>query len=391
MIRLFDNRERTDMVPSTYAEPDYTFLERSGRTDSARVRSCLESWFQALPGSRKAGFAGAFRTPLDTQFTASVYELYLHELLRRRGCELEIHPDNPSGKTSRPDFRVVEPDQSVMFLEAVFASDISDPDRAAEARKNVVYDCLNSIDSPDFFLGMIMRGDPKTPPPAKRMRAEVAAWISTLSWDDLSSESAVDGSDRPHYQFDHDGWSIEFLAHAKSEANRGKPDVRPVGIRSSGVQKSTHVDAMRRAIRKKANKYGDIQAPLVIALNLGRFHASHEDALQALYGDVQYRIPVGDVAAEPEPSRIRNGVWTGRSGPRCRRVSAVLFSPHISAWSLAARPIRLYPNPWAHQPYEGVLQVFPQAVPVGDLIEQAEGLHPRDVLDLWETWPDDPA
>ena len=154
---LFPEVERSDTGPPSYSEPKYSYLHRSARPEAERVRACLETWFTHYPADERPAFIAAFQSLIDAQFTAAAYELYLHELLLRLGYQVEVHPENPTGKPGRPDFLAKHSNSSDIYVEAVLSTDVSDAARRAEARKAVVYDSLNALGPTDFFIGNARR------------------------------------------------------------------------------------------------------------------------------------------------------------------------------------------------------------------------------------------
>lgn len=71
-------------------------------------------------------------------------------------------------------------------MEAVLASDESEAEAAANARMDAVYDALNRLESPNFFIGMELRGAPETPPPARQIRAFLEEHLVPLNPDELA-------------------------------------------------------------------------------------------------------------------------------------------------------------------------------------------------------------
>ena len=75
------------------------------------------------------------------------------ELLLCLGYSVECHPDVPNG-LKHPDFLACSPRGDDFYLEAVLANEASDEKVAEKARMNVVYDTIDRIESPNFFVGM---------------------------------------------------------------------------------------------------------------------------------------------------------------------------------------------------------------------------------------------
>lgn len=386
---LFPEVERNDTGPRPYSEPQYSYLNRSARPEASRVRECLEGWFSHYPEGERPAFIAAFQSPIDSQFIAAAYELYLHELLRRLGYDVEVHPENPTGKSDRPDFLAKHSEHLDLYLEAVLATDMSDTERGAEARKAVVYDALNKLGPTDFFIGMEMRGAPETPPPGKKLRKALAKWLSELDADAVSAEAEAKGhSAFPTRDFEHEGWHLTFSAIPKSKSNRGKAGVRPIGFQFLGAKMVSTWEAIRDSIVDKGSKYGELPAPFVVAVNVGKFHVDKIDVIQALFGQEQFFVSPGQPSAEPEMERAPNGAWTSAKGPRYRRISAVLISSDVHPWSMAARSARLHHNPWAIQQCVGSICCLPQCIPQGNEMKDIDGTQPREILGLPKGWPE---
>lgn len=384
---LFPEVDRSDSGPPRHSEPQYSYLSRSARPEASRVRACLEAWFSHYPEGERPAFIAALQSRIDAQFIAAAYELYLHELLSRLGYEVEVHPANPTGKPGHPDF-LAKHSTTDLYVEAVLATDMSDAERGAEARMAVVYDALNELGPTNFFLGMDLDGAPKNPPPAKRLRTQISKWLGGLDADAVAAAIQRNGrSEFPTFNFEHEGWRIRFSAIPKSEAKRGKPGVRPLAFWMFGARMVSPWKAIRDSILAKGSKYGELPAPLVVAVNVGGFPLDKVEVMQALFGQEQYFVPVADPNSEPKMERALNGVWTRPGGPRYRRISAVLISRDVHPWSMAAHSTSLYHNPWATRPCVGPICALPQCIPQGDKMTDVDGTHPREILGLPEGWP----
>src|SRR5437016_4610962 len=100
---LFDDFVREYLGPARHAEPFYTFLNRSARPATAAVRQLLESWFANYPHEEQPDLRGRFRSTNNRKHKAAFFELFLHELLLRLRCQIEIHPLLVN-TSKRPDF-----------------------------------------------------------------------------------------------------------------------------------------------------------------------------------------------------------------------------------------------------------------------------------------------
>src|SRR5436190_18379049 len=98
-MNLFDDILRSQRGPATHTEDTFSFLNHSAWHASEGVRNLLESFFRRYPSSESAELKSNFKTQFDSAF----FELYLHELLLRLGCEVTVHP-TLNGTGAKPDF-----------------------------------------------------------------------------------------------------------------------------------------------------------------------------------------------------------------------------------------------------------------------------------------------
>jgi len=392
-MRLFDQIDRHDEGPAQYAEPQFAYLNRSARTIFSRTREVVEAWFSRYPVPEQAELRARFRFRNDAQHLSAFFELFLHELLLQLGCSVTIHP-SPSQATSRhPDFLVESPSGGCFYIEAVLATDESEEDAAARARMNVVYDALDRLDSPNFFIGLELRGAPKTPPRAGPMRSFLRQRLAELNADDITQLlQSGDFDALPRWRFEHEGWEIDFFPIPKSPRARGKPGIRPVGMRMPEAFWSDPSAAIRNAIVGKAGQYGDLDLPYVIAVNALEAGVDRIDIMEALFGKEKCMFaltPSGP--SEPEIAVEPDGVWTSRSGPRYTRVSAVLLTSPVLPWNVPRAEICLYHNPWARRPYTSELTRLPRAIPdatSGGHMQWQDGESLATIFGLPPKWPE---
>jgi hypothetical protein len=152
----------------------------------------------------------------------------------------------------------------------------------------------------------------------------------------------------------------------------------------------TH-DDIRAAIEGKATKYGDIDLPLVVAVNVVDDFCDDADVLNALFGEEQIvAIRQVDGGWRNEwATRIPNGAWRGRAGPRNTLVSAVIVLHQLLPSNLRGREEELTHNPWAAHPLPANSLLLPQrrvCLPNGE-IEQHAGDSAADLLGIPDPWP----
>lgn len=389
MLKLFSDITRTDLAPAKYAERSFAYLEHSARPQMQRTRDLLEDWFSHYPESHKSDLKRRFETRVESQFLSAFFELYLHELLLQLGCSVELPPQGPL-QSRRPDFLVHSQNGPDHYVEAVLADKNSSKDAARQAMVEQVFDAINRIDSPNFFVDISVTGAPSTQPPARKIRARVENWLRSFDPDTVRNQYERGGlAALPLLHEAHEGWKIHFRAFPKSQDVRGKPGIRPIGMWSSGAAPSNAKVAIRNAVRDKANHYRDLGTPYLVGVNSLTSGTDRDEIVEALFGSEEHIFPVNDPDAPPFVNYARDGAWLGIDGPINTRVSAVLVISHLVPWGTAVSDLTLYHNPWASYRYSGEMNRFPKmAVQPDGTLRWEAGIHPRELFGLPEGWPE---
>jgi hypothetical protein len=385
-MSLFDDIQREYVGPAFEGEGYFDYLNRSARSLFARIRETLEAWFLRYPADGQDELNARIRSNEDSAF----FELTLHEMLLGLGCQVTLHPDVPGAGEKHPDFLVLSPQCGPFYMEAILSTGESAEDVSARRRMDDAYNALNNFECPDFFIHMSLDGAPATPPSAKAMRRFLRCKLEGLDPDELGEAMKAGGLEAlPHWPYEHDGWRIRFYPIPKGPGFRGKPGVRPVGSRVYGMWGGNCKDAIKGAIVKKASRYGELDQPYVIAVNVLDDFVDDTDITQALFGTEQWTIAVGPqgIAGAPQMRRKRDGVWIDAGGPRYTRLSAVLIAEKLHHWNVPMAKTRLYHNPWAQRPCGCELRQLPQAVPHDGQMVQVDGRSLGDVLGLPQGWP----
>ncbi len=356
---LFDEMVRADDTPAKYAETTYNFLNRSSKNESREIREKLESWFHRYPDSGKVELYGRFRDKNEYNFQSAFFELFLHELLIKLQCGVNLNPVIEH-TPRRPDFAVRSPQGDEFVLEATLAMDLTKEEMGAEARKNEVYDAINRLESPNFFIGMEIEGSPEQPPSARKMRSFLTEKLNDLDPDQLTVELERGGLEAlPKWRYEDCGWVLIFSPLPKTREIRGMGGIRPIGIQMTETKTVTPEIAIRNAILEKAEAYGSLPVPYLVAVNgLGEF-ARIDSVYDALFGDAAVNLrSLGGRAIQTEPTRSKNGVWNSHEGPHFPNLSGILYLNRMSPWRMDKEDIVFIHNPWTTKPYHSVLTAF---------------------------------
>ena len=374
--------------PKRYGEPIYTYYRDSERAGIVTIRALLEDWFLEIPAAEQLDLQQRFRSPIERQHRSAVFELFLHHMLLRLGFQLEFHPRIP-GVATRPDFLVSQNGQALFYLEAIAVGN-SVREEAGENRMNQVYDALNNLDSPDFYLGLRVEGAPETPPPGARLRGELTRWLATLDRQAIRRAYEEERyEDVQTYEWMHDCWRIVFDPIPKGDEARTNPTVRPIGMTMPMRAAQLTLDESLRDGVKAKDRYGRPNVPLVVAIQVvEEFRIAKIDVMNGLFGPEAIAI---DPEGNPRAGRIPNGAWISPSGPIHTSVSAVMAWSTLEPWNFSAIDPIVVHNPYARVPVERDTLPFAQHVVDREravLVEQP-GASMEDILALPKDWVQD--
>ena len=385
---IFQDKPRTDSRDKQYSESDYEYLNRSDWDESECIRKTLSSWFERYPDHEKPDLISRISSKDNYQHYSATFELYLHELFINLGYEIEAHPETNNCKSTRPDFLVTDPEGFSFYVEAVQSSDIKKHERSGENRLNIVFDSVNKITSHDYFLEIDYEGLPPSPPSGKKLRSGLEAWLNTLDYNEVCRELKDDDYTKlPQYTFMHEGWKAIFTVIPRSEENRGTPLDGVIGMLSPGARWLSTWETIRDTLVAKGKHYGELNLPLLIAVNANVFHLDRISIMEALFGQEQFIFNRVSNTDGPEMRRSPNGLWYGPKGIRYKRVSGILIGFDIKPWTYGVREMTLYINPWAYNSLEGSIFSMPYAKLHEGKMKWNQGMHPKEILHLKTPYP----
>lgn len=377
---VFDDGERKLEGGATGIISAFDYLNASAREEAGKVRGVVEQYFARYPEPDRNALRGRLRSKIDIHHHAAMFELLLHELLLAAGCVIEaVEPSVPSS-THKPDFLVRSANGDRFYIEAIVPPCVSAAQAAAHRRLEEALNAIDEVNSADFFLSVFTTGLPDAPVAFGTLRQAVQAWVEGIDYDAVKAAwdngAPLESFEQTHYgaQF-----RVEPVPRLRS---RGALGERAIGARMGGVQIVEDHVAIRNAVVKKANRYGDLDLPFVVAVNaMGQF-SGEDQADFALFGDEQIVINGG----EPRLQRAPTGVWYGPHGARKRGVSAVLSTETLTPWSLGQRRARFFINPWANRAFRPAIGIDVCRVQDERMIKE-QGRAWYEVLGLPADWP----
>ncbi|MBZ5507267.1 MAG: hypothetical protein LAO78_17545 [Acidobacteriia bacterium] len=390
-MTLFDLGTRTETRVKGHSEPEFTYLNQSARPSVYALRGILEEWFQHFPRAAQTDLRSRFRDSSNSQHYGAFFELYVHELLIRAGYAVVVHPvlDNVN---TRPDFLARNPNGAEFYVEVTLAGIPAQAAQGADTRIAQVYDILDRMDSPNFFLHLDVEGSPASPPPASKLRGQLQRWLATLDPDEISRKMQIDGFDSiPKFTWRHSGWEIVITPIAKSVEARGKSGIRPIGAVSPEAQWLQTDADLKAALEVKANKYGEFEIPLLIAVNVLSVHCDDIDILNGLFGQegIVCSLAQDGSIVEQSQTRKRNGFWYGPKGARNQTASGALIVSNLNEWSMGVLTPELFHNPWAKCILNSDWWPMPQRIPDNKTgyYSKHNGKTASEVLSIPAPWP----
>lgn len=384
--KIFDDFFRNDVTAKKNNETYFNFFNRSAWPEIETVRNLIESSISRYPLAEVDDLARRFRSGDDIHFKSASFELFLHEALLRTGFKLFPHPLLPNGIQFKPDFLVKAPDGEEFYLEAVLVAERNELDKGGEIRKGAVFDTLSASPHHNFMIVIDDEGTPKTQPSGKKLLNEIHNWLNTLDPDEISAQIQKAGLDSiAPLNWSHEGWDLQIRPIPISPERRGHSS-NLIGMSGIGGGMLDAWSPIKDAVKFKGGKYGQLDKPLVIAVNFDSSFLHRIDEMQALFG--QEQIVFNPRSKKSEMKRAPNGVWIGKGGPQCKRVSAVWIFNDLHATSLASRRNTIYFNPWANISIPNSLKIFPHGIVEDEKMNWIEGLSFREVFQLDEDWPE---
>lgn len=387
-MNIFDDIDRSDSSEAGETESHAAFLNRAHTPYWESVRCLTESWFSRLCPDAQDDLRGRLRSEDNAQFLSAFWELYLHESLLKTGYAVECHPSLP-GTSRRPDFLATSPSQS-FYLEAC-RLDTPSEKKAEENRRNQVYDAIQKIDSPNFFLHLDVHSIDSTSPSVRRLCSSLERWLAGLDPDAIARQIEAEHSLAfvQAYEWNQDGWMITFKPWPKAKAHRGEPGIRPIGARGGDFAFIDDVRPFRKALAKKGSAYGPMNIPFVVAMYTSFVGPDTEDVSGSLYGTPQVAVrftPDGKI--ETRPTQAFDGYYHNGTSWLHRNVSGVLVGMDVVPGRGTIRNVpTLWKHPGASHPVECLPMWGRMVIDDDKLVFEGPQVAMHEALGVAEDWP----
>jgi hypothetical protein len=334
---LFSVRDRTDGRPRAHQEPAYAFLDRAAGARWERVRRELDGWFTRLPTAARADLRNRFAQPAELDHAGAFWELWVHEAHRRRGFEVTVNIGCEAGER-RQDFALGQ-GRERCWLEATVVGGDSPLSFTERRLDEQLRDIVATVRAPRFSLALEVVAYGACSPGRRRIVPPLERWLGALDPRELRAQRAA-GAPAPVRRLAFDGFVVDVEAIALDDAAArpsGRAQLVPRGLGAGGGGAVNDVRPLRRKIKKKAARYGELDRPYLLAVLALGDRVRERDVEHALLG-----------AGERD-----HAVWHGPGGPCNTRLSGVLVARGLRSTDPAAPIVpTLWQNPWALRPLD---------------------------------------
>lgn len=327
-------RTRTDSSPRAHQEPAYAFLDRAAGARWERLRAELDGWFARLPAAARADLRNRFAHDAELDHAGAFWELWVHEAHRRRGFDVTVNIGCEAGER-RQDFALAR-GRERCWLEATVVGGDSPLSFTERRLDEQLRDILATVRAPRFSLALEVVRYGACSPGRRRIVPPLERWLGGFDVRELRARRAA-GEPPPVKRLAFDDFVIDVEAIALDDAAARPSGCAQLVPRGAGRGSVNDVRPLRRKIKKKAARYGELDRPYLLAvLALG-------DAVREL--DVEHAL-LGASARD-------HAVWHGPAGPCNTRLSGVLVARGLRStdpFGAAGAAPALWRNPWALLP-----------------------------------------
>lgn len=383
-------KERLDISAKLNTQTDYQYLNNSATPYAEKIRAFLNECFDLYDygEAEKNEVLQRIRSSNEVHFHSACFELFINALLVKQGYKLQPHPELTYSE-KHPDFLVISPTGEEFYLELVTGVE----DTQSTHLKNIL-DVFEINKHRNFFL-MIKHnnGSMKNSPKTSNLKQSVFNWLDSLDPDNVLDEikermqentgSMFDG---PKQTWIHEEFEIIMTAIPASPEKRGNIERLYAGG-SSGVISINNHEIIRKSLKAKSTRYGNLNKPFIIATALRpspfSFGLDDNDQKQALFGSYQWILDTETSTSEINFSG--EGLWVYNSQPTNTRVSGVWFFNNVDCYSLERLESNLFFNPYTQIHLHDSLKEFPHTIIENNQFKIFNGtVNPREVFKIQE-------
>src|SRR5262245_45431552 len=387
-MELFSQRARTETSSRLRGEGPLEFIDRSAQPWAGPVRDLWARLFGEYPdGPARETMRKRLWSRDEVEARSAGFELLVHGVLRRLGYEIGVEEPAP-GVTGRPDF-AARREPELFFVEASVVQPGTQA-RAERAAFDELRDLLDRLPQRQCWLAVTVRSFGAVGTGASHAVARtVKEWMA--AFEDCTRSDPGPSAKVASREFCLDGWDVTIDVYRRRSMGRGRDDRRLVSISSIEGALADHKERVRGKVREKAEKYREIQAPLVVAVNHLDVGLDGTDIMDALFGDELTRLFMTESGlAAQDAGRRGNGAWYRAEHLCDRHVSATLLFADAGFTNIAQISPLLVHHPAAKRPLDCDAWPLGQWVPdqSAGTFRTREGIGLGSLLGLPHRWPD---
>ena len=322
--KIFEDKERTDFNFANHLDDLFDFYDRSAKPEFLKVRNIINDWFIDYPQSDKSELKARFRKA----FSPAFFELFVYQLFTKQGFTLTPHPQLQDTKKA-PDF-LAEKGNLSFYIEAKEATDISDTESGINKKVNAIYDALSKLIIPNYWLIIEKLKIKSVQQPSSRriieyLERQLPDYILGIA---AANAELLDWGRIMPLVIDRDDVKLVvklFPKSSKHSQNESTPTIG--GLPGGSGWGYPEEDLIRTAVHKKASRYGELDKPYLICINVfSRFGVTDIGVENALLGSLIDSWPNNPDSIHFQRERAKNGVFYSESGLTKTRVSGIFVT-----------------------------------------------------------------
>ena len=242
-----------------------------------------------------------------------------------------------------PDFRVSQ-GETFIYVEATAVGLKSNPFHLHPcSNEKTAIDTLNTLKSSDFSLLLDMEGTLKETIPRKLLAVWIKKLVNGNDPDEVRAKIVKFGRRAaPYDKIKIGDWTLTVRLVPTPKGGRSGTSEIPIVRGRYRAKRIDPISSVREALKKKAKKYRELDAPLILAVNtLNPYYSDEKSDADVLWGNLLIQFETGAVD-RTQYVRQPNGFWSGESGGR---TSGVLSFQNADMLNMSQVTARLHTNP----------------------------------------------
>lgn len=351
MFDQIEPAERADMSPRENNENRYEFLNTSGRKNVFKIRQRLETYFNLYPKNEREEMKSRLKT--EEHFDSTLFEMFLYYQLKNDNFEIELHPDLKE-TNNKPDFLLTKKNKQI-YLEAKVDHNKSFEKSKRDKVEKVIKDVINRFSIGNYRLVLEdLTVKSSNSPSVKGFKKSIKEKIEKL---DKTKEIQSTNKKSASYVYEDNNLRIKYKVFVVPTNYKDNRSIQ-IDAAAEAVWVNSGV-SLRKSLSEKASRYGEMNAPFIIAINCLDLFIDQEEVEIGLFGDKKSKVFLNNDSGElivKENYHENNGFFSNTNPNKNNHVSAVLIY-HLGVRNLEDPAYWFKINPNAKYPLDP--EIFP--------------------------------